>query len=590
MTEITINNERLVDNEDNSTRHFDTSEFDDIQNMLHRRAWDQRKKNKSPSHIRAALLQFELIGELGNGYDFPIEPEEIPENIEENKRQQLRYKKQCQEYQYQEYRRQEILNQILAACDKLGVEFLVLPEYSVQPDTIVWLKEKLKDQNISILAGTYRLSDDYKNKNKVISKSYLDSSRSYQAIMSLLIPYKYNGKDEVVCLNRAKKYASAAANELISPYQDALTPLFTINKFETELLSLTDSLESQLKDELNSIFKETTLVTQLDKIKEVLNQNNPKLGVEDIKNLYQAKHLRVLNFVQEVICAELFLLTNPTNSINLASEYKTLSQKFGKILTESEFDIIRDDLDSLTQYLSGVGSGNGNDEVRNIGELNRRSIIAIPAMTSRKQDYWIFGQGAMLANGCSTIFCNAVAPPYSTGGSCFIGLDSWIEGESQSITPYNGWSKGIYYGRKSEALAQEQALVIADIDPLMMSLGRPRPQSLPAPMKLVAYIPILEISVEKHEIYSDALKSLENVFKSKADLNTHINPSNFIQTEKSLKKLFEINKDINFACSDRIKHWYNNWKKHPQVGIPALTDWIGVCIKSAEDWQKDNEE
>jgi len=583
MSENNIKNDTGIDSLKISSS-FDTLKLDAMQYSLHTRAWHERKINKSPSHVRAAFLQIELIGKLGDGYHFPIKPEEIAGDIEGNKVKKNKYHKECQEYKYQEYRRQEILNKTLDACDRLGVEFLVLPEYSVQPDTILWLKEKLRNKKVSILAGTYRLSDDYKDKKKVISKSYFDSSRSYQAILSLLVPYK----DKVVCLNRTKKYASAAANELIHPYQYAITPLFTIDKFEGEVLSSNTTLESQLEEELSLLSQETTLVSEIEKIRKILSINKAKFGVDDIQYLYQEKHLRVLNFVQEVICAELFLLTNPTNSINLASEYKKLCQIFGIPNSESEFSIIREDLDSLTQYLSGVGSGGGNADTKNLGELNKRSIMAIPAMTTRKQDYWIFGQGAMLANGCSTIFCNPAGKSY--GGSCFIGLDSWVENETEFITPYNGWSKGIYYGHKDDALSKEQALVIADIDPLMMSLGYPRPQSLPVPMKLVGYLPILEINEERQNIYYEALSSLENAFTNKANLNKSVNPKNFTLLEKSLNELFEKDPDIYKACLDRINHWHNNWNKYPQVGIPALTDWVGVCIKSLDTWEKENTE
>lgn len=62
-----------------------------------------------------------------------------------------------------------------------------------------------------------------------------------------------------------------------------------------------------------------------------------------------------------------------------------------------------------------------------------------------------------------------------------------------SLTPYHGWSKGIYYYNRSDALSEsDQAVVIADIDPYNMLEGKPRPQTMPVPLQLVAYLPVVE--------------------------------------------------------------------------------------------------
>lgn len=45
---------------------------------------------------------------------------------------------------------------------------------------------------------------------------------------------------------------------------------------------------------------------------------------------------------------------------------------------------------------------------------------------------------------------------------------------------------------------REQAVVIADIDPVYMNEGRPRQQALPAPVKLVAHLPIIEMLEKTH--------------------------------------------------------------------------------------------
>lgn len=563
--------------------------LDDIQKSMHNKAWGARKSNKSPAHIRAALLQLKLNGDFGNGYIFPTSSTE---------------KSDMDNFEYEEMRRQAILTKAINSCEKLGVDLLVLPEYSVQPATIEWLKGYLKNKKISILAGTYRLPNGF-SKDKLLdltNKGYAETVKPYQAVMSLLVPYN----DEVICLNRAKKYASAAAHELILPHQSEIKPLFTVSDFEQEVLRSTETLDGKLKAELDLLQKETIFSTEINKIKELIAGAKPYFGIKEIEKLFKEAHIRPLNYLQELICAELFLLTNPTNYLNLASEFKSLCNKFGvpnsSDSPESFAEVIKD-IEIISGNLSGMNKDSGNNF-----QPYRRSIIAIPAMTSRKEDYWIFGQGAMLANGCSTIFCNALWDRHSTGGSCFIGLDSWHGKIKQPfITPYNGWSKGIYYGSKKDTLEIEQSLVVVDIDPLMMSLGKPRPQSLPVPMKLVAHVPIIEIpkmasehiplienkqysdNIILSEVYKDALESFKtsgNIFKP----GEIINPEDEYLKDVMIKirRMFDQHEHISKSCNERIDHWKKNWEEHPQAKMPALTDWVAVHIPTRELWDLTN--
>ena len=177
----------------------------------------------------------------------------------------------------------------------------------------------------------------------------------------------------------------------------------------------------------------------------------------------------------------------------------------------------------------------------------------------------------------------------ATGGSCFIGLDSWKpEANNDTITPYNGWSKGIYYGNKEDALGLEQALVIADIDPLMMSLGKPRPQALPVPMRLVAYLPVLEFTQALKS--EDNKKKIETYRKALSEIDTikvydiaNPNTSNMKKLKDSLYEMFSLHRDIDTPCKKRIKHWENHWASSPIFGIPPVfTDWIGVQLESID--------
>ncbi|WJG24158.1 CHC2 zinc finger domain-containing protein [Vibrio furnissii] len=546
---------------------------------INRRAWRLRKNDRAPSHARVAMFQMDLKEKYGDGYythysknkelldDCNLGPrcKEIRDklsskDLDSSEREALVLEQQgcltnekcfklyneLKLFNIAEVRRRALLKEVIESCIRLGVDLLVLPEYSVQPATIVWLKKFLRGKEISVLAGTYRLPEGYpaSKLKDLTSNQYSKLVSEFQSVMTLLVPYQ---GDKVLSFNRAKKYASPAANELISPYQKKIEPLFTLEMLEAHLCE---------------------------------DFSGERLALTDITTLMKTPHISLLGFIQELICAELFLLTNPVNYLNLATEYKNLSNKFGFIKTDTNDEAVKavlDDIKNISFHLSG----DTGDQINSFQPFNR-SIVTIPAMTSRKQDYWIFGQGAMLANGISTIFCNALCGKDSTGGSCFIGLDSWIGDKKKPfITPYSGWSKGIYYGDKTDTLQKEQSFVVVDIDPKMMSLGSPRPQALPVPMKLVAHVPVIELQAgeeSKLKHLTSVVGLLEGFYKSHKD--TIVNPDEASDLIKTLEDWFELvcDGDQKSSLSSRISEWKKSWRVNPQVGTAALTDWIAVEI------------
>ncbi|MEM1179334.1 MAG: hypothetical protein AAGM22_13375 [Acidobacteriota bacterium] len=58
-----------------------------------------------------------------------------------------------------EFRRRKVLEPVLKACADLGVEALVLPEYTVRAETVRWLAEHRPRlaKETSIWAGTYKV-------------------------------------------------------------------------------------------------------------------------------------------------------------------------------------------------------------------------------------------------------------------------------------------------------------------------------------------------------------------------------------------------------------------------------------------------
>ena len=168
-----------------------------------------------------------------------------------------------------------------------------------------------------------------------------------------------------------------------------------------------------------------------------------------------------------------------------------------------------------------------DDDFEALGELltvaqsnrERRSVLLVPACTTRSNDYWHAGQASVLASGTATVFCNA-SKSHGAGGSCFIGIDSVTPqnghhtGTVHRLTPYHGWHKGILQPNGTGALSEtDQALVVVDLDPVHVVSGKPRPQLLPEPMSLVAYLPIVEV-VNKEENAESLSNALRDVMTS----------------------------------------------------------------------------
>ena len=134
-------------------------------------------------------------------------------------------------------------------------------------------------------------------------------------------------------------------------------------------------------------------------------------------------------------------------------------------------------------------------------QRNRRSILLVPAMTSRSVDYAVLGQAGFLAANLAMVFCNASYTSLARGQSCFIGHDSWDREDDHhqaglpTWDPYHGVAPGIYrpaLPNRGWLGEKEQALVIADVNPESTADTRPRPQFQERPLRLVAHLPVIE--------------------------------------------------------------------------------------------------
>ncbi len=202
----------------------------------------------------------------------------------------------------------------------------------------------------------------------------------------------------------------------------------------------------------------------------------------------------------ELICSEVFLATCPANLLPLARAQRELLRMFrvGGIGKNMEALINESILEDIKRFAHLTGLGESLDL--------RRTILLVPAMTSRTADYTVLGQAAFLSSGLTTVFCNAVCGSYAHGQSCFIGHDCWQAERDHtgqpSVEPYHGERPGIFLLNKGQLRKEEQALLIADIDPFYAFEGKPRPQMLPKPLKLVAHLPIIEAWQTKSEAKS----------------------------------------------------------------------------------------
>lgn len=213
-------------------------------------------------------------------------------------------------------------------------------------------------------------------------------------------------------------------------------------------------------------------------------------GQSILEPLFEDRLRDVRCHTLELICSEVFLATCPANLLPLARAQRELLRKFGVGLVGKDLKEFIDK--GIFKDIKSFAHLTGLSESLNM----RRTILLVPAMTSRTADYTVLGQAAFLSSGLTTVFCNAVSGNYAHGQSCFIGHDCWQAEQDHaglpSVEPYHGERPGIFLLNKGQLRKEEQALLIADIDPLYAFEGRPRPQMLPKPLQLVAHLPIIE--------------------------------------------------------------------------------------------------
>ncbi|VVE42772.1 DNA primase [Pandoraea capi] len=447
------------------------------QQVMSRKMRSTRSESSDPenerasSHFRVALFQWRVddsykhpIAEVGLG-GLPLGKsarEELRSLLNDGdlldvdraakRGSESRWAKHISVVSWPEHRRRVLIGEALKACHELGVHLLVLPEVSIRSDTIDWLKDELRSRykGLAVLAGTFREFSSHDELQHLQEKLTLlwkpDDNLSQQ--------FGLDPESATIQFQRAKKYRAVAAHELFRPSRSALAPLYT---------------EDNVLSELSAIKREEWSGSQINALINALVHESPNL-----------------RYCMELICSELFLLTSPANRRPLVQEFARMMKLFFGSSAGAE-DSVSKDIRAIGEWLSVVQA-----------HRERRSVLLVPACTSRSNDYWHAGQASVLASGTATVFCNAVHTGIR-GGSCFIGIDSVARHSEQPgvvhlLTPYHGWQRGILQANGQGALSErDQALVVVDLDPIHVVSGKPRPQLLPEPMSLVAYLPVVEV-------------------------------------------------------------------------------------------------
>ena len=477
-------------------------------------SWTQRGERKSKAHMRVALLQWAIdetyshpIAEVGvaglglarrelESVRRALQPGSLAaeaDNAAKRGNEHLWPKDDITALEsWPELRRRRLLSSALDACRSLKVDLLVLPEVSVRLETVDWLEGELQKHypGIAILAGTYRHfgSQAVESEDNGAPVHHLMAPltllwRPDEKLARSLFP-EGDRVPKTLRFWRGKKYRAVAAHELFRPDWGELAPLFRVEKVYEK------ALQKWLGCELPPVHQKPLV-------------------------LALAEQLPPLRYCMELVCSELFLLTSPANVEPLTQEVATMLRRFPTASGSTDAkDMVSKDYDAVGRELSVLHS---------LSEP-RRSILLVPAATKRSNDYWHAGQASVLASGTATVFCNAANSAVGCGGSCFIGIDAAVAphaetaGCIETLTPYHGWRKGILTGRLDGPLSgSDQALVVVDIDPVHVVTGRPRPQLLPEPMSLVAYLPVVELmdsGVNSNSVYS----SIEGYISSYASL------------------------------------------------------------------------
>ena len=563
----------LAETEEKDKNTYSKEKKDKIESgiqKIQRKSWEKRKK-RSKDADRIAIFQFDIntsyLPPDREKCPIPDEKSETDKENESETRQTENKNRSCKEF-----RRRKLLEKVFEACSCFEVDILLLPEYSVRPETVEWMQNEIINKNyeFSVWAGTFKIPKDY-HFDTNYWKEDLNNNPLYWHSALLPVILNVDGKDEdkkrnvKILAERYKKYPSIALHEDIN----------TIPAFEGMLKPL-------------------------------------------MKRGFISEDMRgALNDVTEVICAEMFALSSPGNyqsflkesfdAYNIYTENSVFSKGQGETgKKEKEFkDYEKSMIKDLMEFGGYIST------YQKEGRANRTPIVLMPACTTRAVDYYVIGQGNYLAAGVKTVLCNSCKPE-AGGGSCFIGPDSWDDrklnkGDEllKENTIYHGLKPGIYMQTAKEqcrgALGEkEQALLVCDIRPYHEKTS-PNIESVVDAFSIVAHIPILEekiymkqcigknkcskkdeFVIEKEGQEREEMKSLmANIIEHCQERGSTTTMTESDEDAEKMKEYLKrlglhYNSDWLYKRGEYYKEFHN---LKPQRGIaPTLIDWMYIEI------------
>lgn len=534
-------------------------------------AWSRRGKTKFFVNAdRIALFQFQI----DSSYAHPeVEKCRLKEKKDE---QNLLLYNSCAEF-----RRRKLLKPVLLACKDFGVEILLLPEYSIRPETIQWMYETMQQEEckFSIWAGTFRIPAGYHfDGNETIDMAELNEEMFWHSAPLPIILNTGNKEAEII-IKKFKKYPAVALKEDINT-----APAY------------------ELYDKLSPIIHRYVAE------KQTAGRRKDAEGERNVMPyFYDAR-----DDIIELICAELFAVASISNypsflkeSLTAYSNYKKPNFLENKGIYEQYEKKYLNDVQQFGKYTALY-----QQEERYI----RTPILLVPACATRAVDYYVFGQDFYLSTGLKTVFCNAVGNR-ECGGSCFIGPDSWDNKKIKSDeyfrenTIYHGLKPGIFMQtsemKNRGALgAKEQALLICDVYP-ELDKRSPNAESMMSAFSLVAHIPIFEEKNYDYCLKKEAkCRYCSKYEMTKAEERRKATDCALEQIRKHCEKKFKNTVYYHEEASDndkmknvvnalkylgetyqsdglveRAEYYEKYYKMYPQAWPPpALTDWIYVEI------------
>jgi DNA primase catalytic core len=401
---------------------------------LQEKSWASRPE-KAPRHARVAVFQWDL----DETYRHPLFDaclREFPKNAcLDSSKTKVKYPEKWNEPgelpSCREHRRRALLRAVLRACRAFKVDILLLPEYSIRPETAKWLREELRvlAPLTSIWAGTYRQPPNMRL--KVAPDE--EQPPAWSAVMPIILAPAPNELDWRVRL-RLKKYPAVAMNEMFCPKTTSLEPEFkaTSAKFDPRA------------------------------------------------------------YVNELICSEVFLVTSPANLLGMVHAFQRLLFNFseGPQRTSKELEShITEDIRFFAHYTSLSHALDQPRLLLLVPAMTTRSVdYSILGQAS-------FLASAVTTVFCNAVAGRFGCGESCIIGHDGWGKEAAEAAGAPGLGPYHGAMPGIYHpdhfqsGRLGK---REQALVIVDIDPIYSPEGKPRPQMLPPPLSLVAHLPVIE--------------------------------------------------------------------------------------------------